>query len=120
MRILLLFHHSWTWCKHSQPVRKFDLIETLASRERVFSLRNLSCTGLNPCCRRKRTHSDIKKSAISSAARGRLNLLMFPAHSHHCVALLSNARCTCSAISREECAMTPELVSTINCALPSS
>src|SRR5207249_7684962 len=59
-------------------------------------------------------------SAMSSAARGRLSLLMLLAHSRHCFASLANARSICATTSLGESATTPELVSRIKRALPSS
>ena len=45
---------------------------------------------------------------------------MLPAHSRHCFASSANARSTCTATSAGELAVTPEFVSTISRALPSS
>src|SRR5437016_1070030 len=61
-----------------------------------------------------RRHSDIRNFAMSSAARGRLSLLIFAAHSRHSFALSANACCTCAATSLGESAITPELVSAAN------
>src|SRR5215813_3245907 len=86
-----------------KPLKRLDLMLIAQPRTKAGMLMTI--------------YSDIKNSAMSSAARGRLSLLMLPAHSRHCFAPSSNARCTCEATSCGDWAITPEFVSTINRAL---